>query len=67
MEVDKRGPDMASVDAYRRYAAECVRIAQQTKNLSDKALLLGMAEAWLRLAEFAKEVARKEGSDTEGN
>ena len=58
---------MASVDAYRRYAAQCVRIAQQTENPSDKALLLGMAEAWLRLAEFAKETARKEGSDTDGN
>ena len=58
---------MASVDAYRRHAAQCVRIAQQTENPSDKALLLGMADAWLRLAEFAKEMARKEGSDTEGN
>jgi hypothetical protein len=45
---------MASSETrYRHYAAECVRVAQQTNNPADKALLLQMAETWLRLAEFA--------------
>jgi hypothetical protein len=44
---------MASADDYRRHASECVRLAQASKNPGDKALLLRMAETWLRLAEEA--------------
>ena len=49
---------MASSQEYRRHARECVRLAQQTQNAKDKALLLAMADTWLRLAEQA---------DTRGN
>jgi hypothetical protein len=45
---------MASADEYRRHAGECVRLAQASKNPGDKALLLRMAESWLRLAEEAE-------------
>ena len=46
---------MAKADAYRRYASECVRIAQQTTSAAEKDLLLQMAETWRRLAERADE------------
>jgi hypothetical protein len=45
---------MASADEYRRHASECVRLAQEAQTAGDKALLLRMAETWLRLAEQAE-------------
>ena len=45
---------MASAEEYRRHASECVRLAQAAEAASDKALLLRMAETWLRLAEQAE-------------
>jgi hypothetical protein len=43
-------PFFAAVD-YRRYAAECVRLAQQVADPADKARLLDMAETFRELAE----------------
>ena len=43
----------AQVDRYKEYAAECLRIAQDTNDHDQKARLLEMAEAWQRLAEAA--------------
>jgi hypothetical protein len=42
---------MACVVEYRQYAAELIRIAQQTQNSNDKATLLDMAQRWRELAE----------------
>jgi hypothetical protein len=42
---------MRSAEQYQRYAAECLRLAQQAKTASEKGLLLEMAEHWRRLAE----------------
>jgi hypothetical protein len=42
---------MARGDDYRRYAAECLALAQQTSNPDDKARLLQMAQAWRDLAD----------------
>jgi hypothetical protein len=42
---------MARADEYRRYAAECVCVAQTTNNPSDKAMMLEMAQKWRELAE----------------
>jgi hypothetical protein len=36
---------------YRATAAECVRLAQETNDLSLKAMLLVMAQRWLELAK----------------
>ena len=36
---------------YRRYAAECVKLAQQVADPEDKARLLDMAETFRELAE----------------
>ena len=38
-------------EVYRDRAAECVRLAQLAQDNETKALLLKMAEAWLRLAD----------------
>jgi len=43
-------PPFSSVD-YRRYAAECVRLAQLVDDPTDKARLLNMAETFRELAE----------------
>jgi len=45
------GLNMACVEEYRQYAAELIRIAQQTHNSNDKATLLDMAQRWRELAE----------------
>src|SRR4051812_16813007 len=52
----RKGPKaMASTDDYRRLAAECLRIAHDSQNPKDRALLLRMAESWIRLAERSEE------------
>jgi hypothetical protein len=40
-------------ERYKEYAAECLRIAQQSNDSAQRARLLEMAEAWQRLAESA--------------
>ena len=52
---------MASADDYKRQAAECARIADKTKEPDAKAMLLSMAEAWLRLAKEAEQQTTKKG------
>jgi hypothetical protein len=42
---------MTRGDDYRRYAAECLALAQRRKNADDKTRLLEMAALWLRMAE----------------
>jgi 3-dehydroquinate dehydratase len=42
---------MARAQEYRRYAADCFKLAQQAQNPTDKARLLQMAQAWNELAE----------------
>lgn len=43
---------MGSGEHYRRFAVECLQLAEQTKDLSSKAELQAMAVAWERLADF---------------
>lgn len=42
------------IERYREYAAECLRLAQQTADTGQRARLLEMADAWQRLAEAAE-------------
>jgi hypothetical protein len=42
---------MKSAERYRRYASECLKLAQSIASEVDKALFLQMAESWRRLAE----------------
>jgi hypothetical protein len=48
------GAGMARADEYRRYAAECIRVAQATSNPNDKQMMLAMAQKWRELAEKAE-------------
>jgi hypothetical protein len=57
---ERRVPPFSSVD-YRRYAAECVRLAQRIEDPLDKARLLDMAETFRELAEKNKEPGHTEG------
>ena len=50
-------------DLYRKYAAECLSVAQQIQNPNEKAMLLEMAQMWQRLAE--KAVGEEPDKDSE--
>jgi hypothetical protein len=41
---------MGRVQDYRRYAAECLRLARTISSPAEKTMLLQMAETWRRLA-----------------
>jgi hypothetical protein len=45
-----RAKGMASAEQYRQYAAQCLSVAQRL-NTADKARLIEMAQAFLRMAE----------------
>jgi hypothetical protein len=42
---------MRKSDDYRRFAAECLKIAQATEDEQQRALFLQMARTWLTLAQ----------------
>jgi hypothetical protein len=46
---------MGKSDAYRRYAKDCLELASTFQSPDARAVLLHMAQAWLRLAD--REVA----------
>jgi hypothetical protein len=41
---------------FETFAAECARLAQTVESIEDKALLLMMAEAWIRLADKGQRI-----------
>ena len=45
---------MSLADRYKRFAAECERVAQEAPDPKDRAMLLEMAATWRRLAEQAE-------------
>jgi hypothetical protein len=42
---------MGTTANHRRYAEECVAMAQRSEQETDKALWLTLAQSWVRLAE----------------
>ena len=48
---------------FRRYAEECLRLAEQLQSVDDKAALLTMAHAWIRLADQGHQVNRLIGEN----
>jgi hypothetical protein len=42
---------MGKVEAYRRYARECLEMANASQDPQARATLLQMAQVWLRLAD----------------
>ena len=45
---------MSKPDHYRQYALDCMRLANATREPGAKAVLIGMAQSWLRLCEQAQ-------------
>jgi hypothetical protein len=50
---------MSRAGQYRRYAAECLRLATSSNDVREKAVLLQMAEQWRQLAERAEAKERE--------
>jgi hypothetical protein len=50
---------MSRAGQYRRYAAECLRLATSSDDVREKAVLLQMAEQWRQLAERAETKERE--------
>jgi len=47
-------PYVATSQEYQQRAAECLRLVRISLDSTNKALLLEMAQAWIRLAEREK-------------
>jgi hypothetical protein len=45
------GIDLSTADEYRRYAAECMALAERLASPDDKSRLIQMAQAFLELAD----------------
>ena len=45
---------MSKPDHYRQYALDCMRLANATRQPGAKAVLIDMAQSWLRLSEQAQ-------------
>ena len=43
---------MGTSESHRRYAEECVAMAQRSEDDTDKALWLSLAQSWVRLADY---------------
>jgi hypothetical protein len=43
---------------FRKFAEECLRLADQVQSVEDKSALLSMAQAWIRIADQGQEVCR---------
>ncbi|MFL5053371.1 MAG: hypothetical protein ACJ8D4_24970 [Xanthobacteraceae bacterium] len=52
---------MSLTDRYRQFAAECLRVAQQSSSPDDKAMLLEMAETWRQLTDRASKAGKDQG------
>ena len=55
---------MTLANDFRRYAAECVALAQQMSDPADKAHMLQMAQAWRELAEKQEAKAATERKES---
>jgi hypothetical protein len=38
-------------EEFRQFAKECMRLAEQVQSVEDRAVLLSMAQVWIRLAD----------------
>jgi hypothetical protein len=43
---------------FRKFAEDCIRLAERVQSVEDKSALLSMAQAWIRLADQGHEVRR---------
>jgi hypothetical protein len=52
-------------DKFRRFAEECLRLAERFQLVDDRAVLLSMAQVWIRLAnqrEKARQLISENGA-----
>ena len=49
---------MSTPDHYREYALECLRLAEGTSEPGTKAVLIDMAQAWIKLADQSQKNRR---------
>jgi hypothetical protein len=54
---------MARADDYRRYAAECLALAQRAKTAEDRVRLVEMAAAWNEMAVKAAQQAQDQSQN----
>jgi hypothetical protein len=57
---------MGRSENYRRFARECLELAEAADSETSRALFLQMAQVWFRLAEEAPPRPEREGDETEG-
>ena len=57
------GSFMNNSDAYRANAKACAKLAEVIDDLPDKLVLLNMAEAWLRLADYVERREQNEARE----
>jgi hypothetical protein len=50
-------------DKFRRFADECLRLAERFQSVDDRAVLLSMAQVWIQLANQGHEVRQLIGED----
>jgi hypothetical protein len=50
-------------DKFRRFAGECLRLAERFQSVDDRAVLLSMAQLWMQLAARARSVRQLIGED----
>jgi len=50
------GRGMTKPIDFRKFATECARLAVEVRAIDDKAVLLSMAEVWIRLADRAESI-----------
>jgi hypothetical protein len=53
---------MSRAEDYRRYAAACLRVAQQLGDSNDKAMLVRMAQKWRELAQKTEKHGEDDGA-----
>ena len=58
---------MAKFQDHQRRAAECLRLAREATDKTNKALLIEMAQTWARLAEQDKAEARTKNRNSAGS
>ena len=46
-----------SIASYRKYARECLELAEEPASKQDRRMLITLAETWLKLAELTRREA----------
>ena len=54
---------MAKIEDHQRRAAECLRLAREAADKTNRALLIEMAQTWAKLAEQEKMRAEEQKSE----